>query len=546
MKTYTESKRIRPDILTAALYWSVVIIMVYNVASNRIIGDKGAYYVAAPFALMCLFYCGIILACQKAVYVMVRLRARRSQYLNAEDNMQRSLRIFGAAGLLCAVLVFVLGYSFGEKLFGTDKGVFQMAITAVCVAIMGIQGVMRGYLQGIGYTRPILISDLIISVVSLISGLLLSAGLYNYGLKVNSIFHVDEYSAVYGSSGIMLGCLIGIFAGFLQILISYNIRRSEIKEFVKGGAPRYLDSKNDVFSGFRIILLMYITPALVAVVDEAYYVIHTRRVHEDVDFITNYGIYSGKILSSVALLTLLCCVPFIKFWNRVMARIERDEYEGARDRFKRLIHYASLLVIPAGVFVLAIPDTVLVVLFGKSSDLADKLMMIGGVTIMAASVAVFFSWLLNHMGRSLLIILNVGIGWGVHLVLLLLFVTVLDIGVYGVLTALLLALIAYDVLCAVMIFRYLKLKRHILNMLVPPLFASAGAGFVVFLLNMLLVNVIGNLLTMLLGIVVFFVVYMLLLIVSRGLKTDELDRVPLGFLFAGFAANVQHSRSIEE
>ena len=93
MKTYTEEKRIRPDILTAALYWSVVIMMLYNIISVRIFGDKGAYFSTGPLTLYFFLYISFVLAVQKAVYIMVRLRARRSQFINAEINMQRSLDI---------------------------------------------------------------------------------------------------------------------------------------------------------------------------------------------------------------------------------------------------------------------------------------------------------------------------------------------------------------------------------------------------------------------------------------------------------------------
>ena len=182
MRTYTESKRIRPDILTAALYWSVAILMAFCVVSNRIVGDKGAFFAAAPFAILCFFYCALILASQKAVYVMVRLRTRRSQYLNAESNMETSLRIFSAAAVASALIVAFAGFSLSQRVFGAQRGVFQIVISCIAVALMGAQGVLRGYLQGIGYTKPILISDLLIAVVSFVSGMILTVIMYNYGL----------------------------------------------------------------------------------------------------------------------------------------------------------------------------------------------------------------------------------------------------------------------------------------------------------------------------------------------------------------------------
>ena len=105
MKTYTENNRIRPHILTASLYWAIAFVMVFLIIAHRIYQDKGSYFTAGAFGFWALFYTGLVLACQKAVYIMVRLRARRSQYLNAETNMHRSLSIFGTAGALLGLLL---------------------------------------------------------------------------------------------------------------------------------------------------------------------------------------------------------------------------------------------------------------------------------------------------------------------------------------------------------------------------------------------------------------------------------------------------------
>ncbi len=546
MKTYTESNRIRPHILTASVYWAIALLMAFCIIAHRIYGEKGSYFTAGAFGFFGFFYTGLVLACQKAVYIMVRLRARRSQYLNAEANMHRSLNIFGAAGVILGILLAALSYRIAGFLFHGERGFFQLIIVAVCGVLMGVQGVLRGYLQGIGYTKPILIADLLVALVSGITGTVATIFLYSYGLKVNDLFHVDEYSAVYGSVGVMLGLLAGTLTGLIQILISYHIRKAEIKDVVKGGAPRYLDNKNDVIAGVRVILLLYVTAAVALIVDEVYFVLHSVRVHPDGDFMSNFGSYFGRGICLVALFTVLCCIPFIKSWNRVMARVERDEYEGARERLKKLIRFSGMLVIPVGIFMLAIPQTLQITIYGKSNELANTFTMVSGVLVIVCAVGMFFSWFLNHMGRSILILLNVGVGWGIHALGLFVFVTILDRGIYGIQMATLAAVVIYDLMCTVITFKMLKLKVSTLKVWTTSLLSSATAGFVIFLLNMLLTNLIGEVLTFILCVIVFFVIYMLIMIVTGGIRKHELGSIPLGGLFKGFAAMVQPSRLDEE
>ena len=72
MKKYYEEKRIRPDVLTAAVYCSIIILMLYEVVAIRIYGEKGAGYSAGSLAIFFAFYCSFVLAVQKAVWKAVQ------------------------------------------------------------------------------------------------------------------------------------------------------------------------------------------------------------------------------------------------------------------------------------------------------------------------------------------------------------------------------------------------------------------------------------------------------------------------------------------
>ena len=540
MKTYAEEKRIRPDVLTASVYMAVVTTMAYAIICHRFYGDKGAFFSAAPLSIYLFCYCGLVLAVQKAVYIMVRLRARRSQYQNAQINMQRSMNVFIVLSLLFGGLTIALSYVISRRLFGADRGYFQLIIAGAAILLLGSQGVLRGYLQGVGYTRPIVISDLLIAITSLVSGTIAVVLLSRYGQKVNALFHVDEFSAVYGSAGFMLGIAFGSLVGLVQIIISYNLRRHEITEFVKSGAPRYLDNKNDVLTTIRPLVVLYCTPALMTFVDQCIYVLFTRKKQPDVDYFVQFGTYSGRTITSIILIAMLCCVPFIKSWNRVMARIERDELEGARARFKGLMRMFNCLVIPVSIFVLALSDTLVMTVFGKSTKLASSLMMLGGVGIFLCCFAILFSWLINHMGKSVVLMVDLGICWIVHIVSAILLCGVFNVGVMGLLIACILGLAVYDEMSFFMISKMLRYRQdHFRSVLIPAL-ASVVAGLLAFILNKLLVNRIGDLLTLIICVLIFFVSYMMVMIVTRGFLTHELKRIPLGFIFEPVASKIQN------
>ena len=542
MKNYSEEKRIRPHILTATVYLAVLVMMVYWIVAIRICGEKGAFFAALPFFIFGMFYCCFVLSVQKAVYIMVRLRARRSQFHNAETNMQRSMRIFSICSLATGGLLIALSYTLCRTVLDSDRGFIQLIFAGASVIFLGIQGVLRGYLQGIGYTKPIVLSDLLIAVVSTVSGTIAVAILYNYGLKVNGLLHADEFSSVYGSTGLMAGILLGSLVGFIQTIISYNLRKGEIQELVKNGAPRYLDNKNDVLAGIRPIMPLYASPALAVIADLCVYCIFTRKVHGDTDFMSGYGTYAGYVICTIVLFTMICTIPFIKSMNRVMARIERDEYEGARDRYKRLIRFSNMFFVPVSVFVFATAETLLIALYGKSNALANSLMSLGGIMILCACHAIIASWLLNHMGKSVAILVNLGIGWAVHIICLILFIWPLNMGLTGVLLAGLLAVGIYDASCYFMISKVLHHHHEWMKSLILPVASAAAAGLIVFLINKLLINVIGDILTLIICAVLFWAVYMLVMVVTGGVLAHELSKIPFGKLFYGISVAIRRDR----
>ena len=131
MKTYTEEKRIRPDILTGAVYWSLVLILVFNILIVRICGDKALGFGIGPLFTYYVFYSFFVLSVQKAVWAMVRLRARRSQFINADSNMKKSLRIFSVVGIALALIVAFGAFSFTKNIFANTRGYFLYIIVAI-------------------------------------------------------------------------------------------------------------------------------------------------------------------------------------------------------------------------------------------------------------------------------------------------------------------------------------------------------------------------------------------------------------------------------
>ena len=257
---------------------------------------------------------------------------------------------------------------------------------------------------------------------------------------------------------------------------------------------------------------------------------------------TYYGVLAGYTICTVVLFTVFCALPYIKPMNRVMARLERDEYEGARDRYRRLVRFSNMLFIPVSVFVFATAETILIALYGKSVALANSLMSLGGVMIFFACHAIIISWLLNHIGKSIAVLVNLGIGWAVHVAGLVVFVWLLNMDVMGVLLSGLISVAVYDAASFFMMSKVLKYRPEWMKSFLLPVASSAAAGLIVFLINKLLINRIGDILTLIICVVLFWAVYMLVMVLTGGILAHELRKIPLGNLFYGISTAVRRDR----
>ena len=73
----------------------------------------------------------------------------------------------------------------------------------------------------------------------------------------------------------------------------------------------------------------------------------------------------------------------------------------------------------------------------------------------------------------------------------------------------------------------LNYRHHVLN-IAKPLVSAAGGGLVGFIVVKLAGASLGNLLTLIIGGVLFFVVYLVLMIFLRGLTRKEISQIPGG------------------
>ncbi|MCR5102413.1 MAG: hypothetical protein K6B41_13770 [Butyrivibrio sp.] len=536
MKSRLENNKIKPDVFTSLSFINLLVLGIITIILNRIAGEEAIGYGAGSI-LMFIFASSVYLICfERAVCRMVRLRAKRNQYRNASKNMKFFSIIAMISGLLLSIVFILVSGPFIKIITGSSMGQMIFLCAAPSFFFMSIIGVIRGYMYGFGYTYPYFISSLIQIFTSVILGFLFAFLTHGYGVKIGNLIHVEETASVYSAAGVMAGLSVGTFVSMIYILIAFYLRRHEMKHIIEGGEMIIIDNGNETFPILGPLLIFYALPVLIFIIDE---VVYTNHKAGSTDAIEAYGIFYGRFLVVLIIFASICILPFVKKWYQINVRIDKLDLGYAGNRFCGLMVYESLIAVPFSTFSMFMAGTVTTCIFGKENDAATGFWVIGMPLIGFICLWAILTWILVKQGRESILITASLVSFVAHIISLILFMGVMGKGLHAIIVALYVQLIIYDAICFIALYQILKLKNTFLYIVIGKIIVcSLLTSVVVMLLDKLLVNIIGEPLTLILSIIVFVFVYYNLLLISGTIGRRDLERMPLGNIFAIYAGAI--------
>jgi len=523
---------IRPDVVFASGLLSMAFIMLLCVVFYKITGEEGAGFLSAPVSLFVIAISVFIFAFESVTRDMVRARLHREQMLHAKKNVRQLMLASFITGCGFALVFALLSKVISVYVFHSPRNFMVILMMSPVFIFLSIQGVCRGYLSGAGYSFVSVISNCIMVVVTYICSLILSNIGYRYGLKVNALMHVDDIASAYGAVGAAIGISAGGFLSFLFILIVMFIKRHELRALEDGSAKVKNDYKNESVKELVIAVVLFGTFGLLLFIDECVYMNVAWRIHPTENNISSWGIYMAECIAVVSALVFLTAIPFVKSWFGVHVAIVKKDYKAARARLSKLVHFEAMLVMPVTVIIMILAKTLTTVLFGKSNDAAVNMIVLAITAILPGSAFLFQTFLLRKLKNYFVLLLNTCIGIVVHLVTLLVMSFGFNMGIHASIAAFIAMLLILSVVGWLELSLMLDYKQEFKKSLILPLLSSGIAGLLALLIDRIFVNMIGEILTALIAILLSYVSYMVLLIVFKSVDKYEVEKMPFGYNFA--------------
>ena len=205
----------------------------------------------------------------------------------------------------------------------------------------------------------------------------------------------------------------------------------------------------------------------------------------------------------------------------------REEFGRAKERINQAMRFTMLVAIPSAVGLAVLARPIITMLFRGEIDMAVNLLHIGSISVVFYTMSTLTNGVLQGINKMQIPVRNAVIALVIHIAFL--YATLqFGWGIHAVVYANILFAVIVCILNALAIKKYLNYRQEYIRTFVIPVIASVIMGVVIGVLNLLLAKVIGNVLTVFLGIGIGVIVYFVVLILLKGISEHDLKSMPGG------------------
>ena len=535
---------VQGSILAIASIISRIIGLIYRIPLTNIIGDEGNGIYSSAFnvynIILLLSSYSLPLAVSKLVSVQIAKGQRKNAYRVYKGALVFALVVGGIATLLT-----FFGASFlAGDLMKSSMSILSLKVLAPAIFIVAVMGVMRGYFQGVGTTVPTAVSQLIEQLINAVVSVVAAWYLFAYGEKVAALLKDPSYAAAYGAAGGTLGTVLGALSGLVFLLFVMKVYRSVIKKQLKRDHHRRLESWSSIYK----TLILTIVPVLLSttiynissIIDQGLFnnIMHLQG-YSLKEYNSLYGIYNMKYktLSNVpiALASAMAasCVPSIS------GAFASGNFQLVRNKIASATRVTMVISIPCAVGLLVLAKPILILLLNDSSALASNLLRIGSVTVIFYSLSTLSNGILQGINRMKDPVIHAFIALIIHIGAFLIMITGFKLHIYAMVYADIVFSFCMCLLNARSIQKHANYRQEILRtFLIPLVSACAMGGIVWFVYKFLYLltknNALGTILSILFGVMVYFICFLLL----KGMSQEELASFPGGRTVVRIAARL--------
>ncbi|MBE5948142.1 MAG: polysaccharide biosynthesis protein [Lachnospiraceae bacterium] len=511
-----------------------IIGLIYRIPLQNIIGDEGmGYYSYAyePYSVMLMLsYHGIPAAVSKLVSANKSL----GRFRNVERVFKMALAIALSIGCITGSVMFFGSTYLASEIIGVPMCRWAMLALGPTLVVLSVMGVIRGFFQGVGTMIPTSFSQVIEQIVNAIVSIVSALYLFQYGAMYDSVIGTDSYAEGYGAAGGTIGTFLGAFAALIFLIFIFKAYSKYLKKMVRRdreAADSYgTVAKIITFTAVPLILNSLLFNSNTTIESIVFNKLMLTKTGNTMDSISAlWGVFTGKfkVLVTVPIsVSTALAVSIIPNFAGEMALGNKKVLAG---KLQRAIRFGMIVAIPSAVGLSVLAEPIISMLFSPYGAVDVNLLRYGTIAVVLYSISTITNAALQGIGKERFTVTSAAVALVIHIAVLALMVGVFDMSIYGVLIAYICFALIVCVVNNFAIARILSYRQEYFKTFLIPFVSAIVMGFAVFgIYKGFMALSLGKILSCGLSILLGAIVYLVVLLVLKGVDEDELAAIPKG------------------
>ncbi len=556
-------------ILTMATVLVKIIGAVFKIPLTMVLGAEGAAHFYTAYDIFNPISAIAIAGLPVAVSKMISESVAQGRYRDVRRIRRLSLLLFLITGTIGFLVSFVFAKPFAA-LVGNPAGEYAIMAIAPAVLFLCIMSSYRGYYEGLRNMYPTAISQVVEALAKLVLGLGLAFWVEKLGLesyeKTGRVFFVavntleEAKTAVlpFAAMGAVLGVTLSTLFGCLYLSITHARHGDGLTKEELAYSPNARSRKELVKGLIRVAipvcigaLVVSLTATIdlasvmnrlsIAVQNDAQTILTQYRGMLPDDMTLErlpaylFGTYKGLPITIFHLVPSITTAFGVSVLPAVSAAWARRDSSGIKRNVESSLRVTSLIAMPSGLGMMALAGPILSLLYNFSGNgmagevaISTPLLSFMGISVVFVAIASPVNAILQAVGRADLPVKFMSIGALLKLAANYLLVAVPKINIMGAPVGTFLCYLFIVVASVVAVCKCTGTILDFKSVFLKPLFAGLMCAGAAYASNGLLLIRLDSRLSTVISILIAGLVYVIVLILIRGISADDVRMLPGG------------------
>ena len=565
-------------ILMVATAIGSIIGALYKLPLTALIGEVGRGYFASAYQIYVPIYAISMAGLPVAVSKLVSEYIASNRYRDALNVKKIAGRMFLVTGIAGTLLLMILALPYSVWICEKTQTVWSILAIAPSIFFCCLMSTYRGYYEGSRNMIPTAVTELIENVSRLVIGLALSYIVMSSGMKkfeetgkvLGKALETESeaLSALYpvAAAAAIMGVTIGTVIAFLYMHIRFRVRGSGITR-VQLINSEPAKAKSETAKRLISLAVPMVVSSLVLNVTnliDASLIQKCLAIALDKDYDTIYNMYKASLDASGTLVEdtknyLVGCyfasqdlrniIPSITMSLGISAIPALSAAFAVKDKgtqkttIESVLRITSLIALPAGLGLGILSEPVLMLFYGGSNS--QNLIPIAAPIMAVCNYFTFFfaisspiTNMLQSIGRADIPVKSLLVGSVAKIAADIVLVSNPKYNIKGAVVGTILCYVIIVVINLAMLLKISKVKINFVSVFLKPFICSllsTGVGYMAykgiehfFPVSDLSHRINGSTISCVISIGIIMVVYLISMLLIRGLSSDDIKMLPKG------------------